>query len=140
MVKEEGVLAFWKGHMSAQYLSAIYMTIQFTGVDAFTRKAHKTFPNAHESKFQTSFIMGCGGVFGATMATSVSFPFDVIRTRTIAQHTTNLKAQCCSVSFWQRAWHVATRLRDSRKFLEIFKIIFFSNFSRNYFREIRENR
>jgi solute carrier family 25 thiamine pyrophosphate transporter 19 len=106
MVKEEGVLAFWKGHMSAQYLSAIYMTIQFTGVDAFTRKAHKTFPNAHESKFQTSFIMGCGGVFGATMATSVSFPFDVIRTRTIAQHTTNLKAQCCSVSFWQRAWQL----------------------------------
>jgi hypothetical protein len=33
-----------------------------------------------------------------------------------------------------------SRLRPSRKFLEKFKIIFFSNFSRNYFREIREIR
>jgi hypothetical protein len=35
---------------------------------------------------------------------------------------------------------VMIRLRPSRKFLEKFKIIFFSNFSRNYFREIRETR
>jgi hypothetical protein len=33
---------------------------------------------------------------------------------------------------------VFSRLRPSRKFLEKFKIIFFTNFSRNYFREIRE--
>jgi hypothetical protein len=35
---------------------------------------------------------------------------------------------------------VVTRLRPSRKFLEKFKLMFFSNFSRNYFREIREIR
>jgi hypothetical protein len=33
-----------------------------------------------------------------------------------------------------------TRLRPSRKFLEKLKIIFFSNFSRNYFRAIQEIR
>lgn len=32
-----------------------------------------------------------GGLFGATMASLVSFPFDVVRTRVIAQPTTNLK-------------------------------------------------
>ena len=32
-----------------------------------------------------------GGLFGATMATLISFPFDVVRTRIVAQPTTNLK-------------------------------------------------
>ena len=40
---------------------------------------------------------------------------------------------------WSVVWARA-RLRPSREFLEKFKIIFFSNFSRNYFREIREIR
>jgi hypothetical protein len=35
-------------------------------------------------------------------------------------------------------YYQTNRLRPSRKFLEKFKIIFFTNFSRNYFREIRE--
>ena len=28
MAKEEGMSSFWKGHMTAQYLSVIYMAIQ----------------------------------------------------------------------------------------------------------------
>jgi hypothetical protein len=40
----------------------------------------------------------------------------------------------CKITFYT----VDPRLRPSRKFLEKFKIIYFLNFSRNYFREIRE--
>ena len=38
ILKEEGATAFWKDHMAAQYLSVVYMTFQFYGVDLFTRK------------------------------------------------------------------------------------------------------
>jgi hypothetical protein len=34
--------------------------------------------------------------------------------------------------------HTAVRLRPSREFLEKFKIIFFSNFSRNYFEKFQK--
>jgi len=91
ILKEEGVTAFWKGHMAAQYLSAVYMTFQFYGVDLFTRQLYSSFPSLNESATNRSIIMSFGGLFGATMASLVSFPFDVVRTRVIAQPTTNLK-------------------------------------------------
>jgi len=89
--KEEGIAAFWKGHMAAQYLSAIYMTAQFYGVDVFTRQLYSWFPSLNESGVNRTLIMSSGGLFGATMATLISFPFDVVRTRIVAQPTTNLK-------------------------------------------------
>jgi len=91
ILKEEGITAFWKGHMAAQYLSAMYMTFQFYGVDLFTRKLYSTFPSLNESPVNRTVIVSLGGLFGATMATLVSFPFDVVRTRVVAQPTTNLQ-------------------------------------------------
>ena len=91
ILKEEGLTAFWKGHMAAQYLSAAYMTFQFYGVDLFTRQIYHWFPSLNETAVSRTFIVSFGGLCGATMATLVSFPFDVVRTRTIAQPTTNLK-------------------------------------------------
>lgn len=91
MLKEEGISAFWKGHMAAQYLSAIYMTFQFYGVDLFTRNIYALFPSLNDSAVKRTFIVSFGGLCGATMATLASFPFDVVRTRVVAQPTTNLK-------------------------------------------------
>ena len=93
ILKEEGLTAFWKGHMAAQYLSAVYMTFQFYGVDVFTRQIYKTFPSLNESAVSRTFIVSFGGLCGATMATLASFPFDVVRTRVVAQPTTNLKGK-----------------------------------------------
>ena len=93
ILKEEGLTAFWKGHMAAQYLSAVYMTCQFYGVDVFTRQIYKTFPSLNESAVSRTFIVSFGGLCGATLATLTSFPFDVVRTRVVAQPTTNLKGK-----------------------------------------------
>ena len=93
ILKEEGLTAFWKGHMAAQYLSAVYMTFQFYGVDVFTRQIYKTFPSLNDSAVSRTFIVSFGGLCGATMATLASFPFDVVRTRVVAQPTTNLKGK-----------------------------------------------
>ena len=58
--KEEGIAAFWKGHMAAQYLSAIYMTAQFYGVDVFTRQLYSWFPSLNESGVNRTLIMSSG--------------------------------------------------------------------------------
>ena len=63
ILKEEGVTAFWKGHMAAQYLSAVYMTFQFYGVDLFTRQLYSSFPSLNESATNRSIIMSFGKCF-----------------------------------------------------------------------------
>ncbi len=90
VLKEEGISALWKGHMAAQYLSAVYMMAQFYGVDVFTRQVYTWFPKLNESGYSRTFVVSFGGLAGATFATTVSFPMDVVRTRVVAQSTTNL--------------------------------------------------
>ena len=63
ILKEEGITAFWKGHMAAQYLSAVYMTFQFYGVDLFTRQLYSAFPSLNESATKRTMIMSFGNFF-----------------------------------------------------------------------------
>ena len=99
LLKEEGVTALWKGHLPAQYLSAIFMTCQFYGVDLFTRIIYSNFPSLNDNSYKRTFIMSFGGLFGASMATLISFPFDVVRTRIIAQPSSNLNGSYVFYTF-----------------------------------------
>ncbi|XP_076648998.1 mitochondrial thiamine pyrophosphate carrier [Halictus rubicundus] len=81
IIKEEGILALWKGHVPAQILSVIYGTGQFYSYNIFM-KAFKNLPQLEEWKFSTKFLAGAGAGCVATVA---SFPCDTIRTRLVAQ-------------------------------------------------------
>ena len=85
---EEGLTAFWKGHMTAQYLSVIYMAIQFGLNEVFTRQMFEIFPSLKKSDSDTKMLAlarsACGAP-AAVCATLASYPFDVMRTRKIAQ-------------------------------------------------------
>ena len=85
---EEGLGAFWKGHMTAQYLSVIYMAIQFGMNESLTRKMFELFPYLNNSDSDTKILAlarsACGAP-AAICATLASYPFDVMRTRKIAQ-------------------------------------------------------
>nr|XP_022903091.1 mitochondrial thiamine pyrophosphate carrier-like [Onthophagus taurus] len=77
---EEGVKAFWKGHIPAQLLSIVYGCAQFGTYELFM----KSFGPLFHQQFKPvkNFI---GGSIAGGVATVVSFPFDVIRTRLIGQ-------------------------------------------------------
>uniref|UniRef100_A0A0A9W411 Mitochondrial thiamine pyrophosphate carrier n=1 Tax=Lygus hesperus TaxID=30085 RepID=A0A0A9W411_LYGHE len=83
--KEEGLRALWSGHNPGQLLSVTYGAINFSSFEFFTKvsQEHLSLPRSP----QVNFI--CGMASG-TLATTVSYPFDVLRTRFIAQGAKNV--------------------------------------------------
>ncbi|XP_055609557.1 mitochondrial thiamine pyrophosphate carrier-like [Uranotaenia lowii] len=79
--KEEGLAAFWKGHNPAQVLSIIYGVSQFSSYEHGNQLLRKieTFEEHHNVR---NFI--CGALSG-TVATLITLPLDVVRTRLISQ-------------------------------------------------------
>ncbi|XP_044255563.1 mitochondrial thiamine pyrophosphate carrier [Tribolium madens] len=81
IIKEEGVKALWKGHVPAQLLSISYGVAQFWSFEVLTKQV-STF-NLSPS-FSPMINFTCGALAGC-YATLASFPFDVVRTRLVAQ-------------------------------------------------------
>ncbi|XP_008286271.1 mitochondrial thiamine pyrophosphate carrier isoform X1 [Stegastes partitus] len=78
---EEGLSAFWKGHIPAQLLSICYGAVQFASFEFLTEVVHKS--TAYDSqKSGVHFV--CGGL-AACSATVVCQPLDTLRTRFAAQ-------------------------------------------------------
>ncbi|XP_044529394.1 mitochondrial thiamine pyrophosphate carrier isoform X2 [Gracilinanus agilis] len=81
ILKEEGLTAFWKGHIPAQILSMGYGAVQFVTFERLTELVHRTKPYGI-SDFSVHFV--CGGL-SACAATLSLQPVDVLRTRFAAQ-------------------------------------------------------
>lgn len=77
---EEGIRAFWKGHVPAQGLSSLYGLVQFTVFENLSRKIRHSaiLSNDHVTDFVCGSVAGCS-------ATTTTIPLDVIRTRLVAQ-------------------------------------------------------
>ncbi|KAG5832980.1 hypothetical protein ANANG_G00297020 [Anguilla anguilla] len=78
---EEGVTAFWKGHVPAQLLSVCYGAVQFASFQFLTEFVHKSTPYSSQTA-DVHFV--CGGL-AACSATAVCQPLDTLRTRFAAQ-------------------------------------------------------
>ncbi|KAK2536863.1 mitochondrial thiamine pyrophosphate carrier isoform X1 [Columba livia] len=79
--QEEGLGAFWKGHVPAQLLSVGYGAVQFMAFESLTKLVHNvTSYNARDSFVH--FV--CGGL-AACAATVAVQPVDTLRTRFAAQ-------------------------------------------------------
>ncbi|XP_055920469.1 mitochondrial thiamine pyrophosphate carrier-like [Eupeodes corollae] len=80
---EEGITAFWKGHNAGQLLSIVYGVSQFWSYEQLELQFSQT-PLLKDRPNATRFISGaCSGA----IATMVSMPFDVVRTRLVVQDT-----------------------------------------------------
>ncbi|XP_054615641.1 mitochondrial thiamine pyrophosphate carrier isoform X2 [Dunckerocampus dactyliophorus] len=78
---EEGLSAFWKGHIPAQLLSICYGAVQFASFECLTKVVHDMTP--FDSQTSGMHFM-CGGL-AACSATVVCQPLDTLRTRFAAQ-------------------------------------------------------
>lgn len=81
MFKEEGIRGLWKGHVPGQILSITYGFGQFLAYDHFNR--HSRAIKFFDEHSDIRHIVG-GGIAG-TFGMSIGTPFDVVRTRVIAQ-------------------------------------------------------
>jgi len=79
--KEEGMTAFWKGHLPAQGLSTAFSLVMFTSYE-FLSKEFSTIKSLNDKKEIRDFL--CGSIAGCS-GTVFSTPLDVIRTRLVAQ-------------------------------------------------------
>ncbi|KAL7648159.1 UNVERIFIED_CONTAM: hypothetical protein RMT77_000061 [Armadillidium vulgare] len=77
--QREGLSALWKGHISAQALTVTYVMGQFGTYTAFMHLSE--YLKLQESGIAITISGGMAGLVG----TLFSFPFDVARTRLIAQ-------------------------------------------------------
>ncbi|XP_053194608.1 mitochondrial thiamine pyrophosphate carrier [Scomber japonicus] len=78
---EEGLSAFWKGHLPAQLLSVCFGAVQFASFECMTEVVHKMTPYDSQTA-GVHFV--CGGL-AACSATVVCQPLDTLRTRFAAQ-------------------------------------------------------
>ncbi|KAG7459309.1 hypothetical protein MATL_G00209240 [Megalops atlanticus] len=81
ILAEEGLPAFWKGHVPAQLLSICYGAVQFASFEFLTEMVHHSTPY-HSQMAGVHFV--CGGL-AACSATIACQPLDTLRTRFAAQ-------------------------------------------------------
>lgn len=85
IVRHEGVLAFWKGHVPAQALSVVYGIVKFTTYERLRGRLATSFPAYNDDlAVRASGDFVCGAVAGVA-TTLVTQPLDVIRTRLVWQ-------------------------------------------------------
>lgn len=79
--REEGLLAFWKGHNAGQILTMTYAIMQFWSYEQIELRLRQ-YPYMSTRTNLTHFVAGgSAGCLGAI----ASMPFDVIRTRVVGQ-------------------------------------------------------
>ncbi|CAD6196150.1 unnamed protein product [Caenorhabditis auriculariae] len=81
--REEGVSAFWKGHIPAQGLSAMYGLVQFSSFEWLSREVGYFVPSENQT-IRSCADFACGAASGC-LAMTAAMPLDVIRTRLVAQ-------------------------------------------------------
>lgn len=82
----EGLTAFWKGHVPAQGLSIVYGVVKFNTYELMRKSLYSSSPHRSDEslRWRTAIDFMCGCVAGTT-TTFACQPFDVIRTRLVAQ-------------------------------------------------------
>ncbi|XP_050527677.1 mitochondrial thiamine pyrophosphate carrier-like isoform X2 [Daktulosphaira vitifoliae] len=86
--KEEGFKALWKGHLPGQLLSITFGFTQFVVFQQTLDFLSKRDDEIVKSKnYEIHFV---SGVIASTTATVVSYPFDVMRTRLVAQKSNQM--------------------------------------------------
>jgi solute carrier family 25 (mitochondrial thiamine pyrophosphate transporter), member 19 len=84
ILREEGVSGLWKGNIPAELMYVAYGAIQFTTYRSVTLGLQKAFGEHRMPAAAESFIAGASA---GAVATTATYPLDLLRTRFAAQGT-----------------------------------------------------
>ena len=85
IVREEGMRALWKGHLTGQFLSGAYNYFQFSTFHHLTLYSRLLMPSLHDDPVRRAALhLVCGGLAAAFTVLAVQ-PLDVVRTRLVTQ-------------------------------------------------------
>ncbi|CAH4028854.1 unnamed protein product [Pieris brassicae] len=87
IAREEGVSTLWSGHIPAQFLSISFGVVQFSTYERLTQTFQRNEPQFYINN--KNYLNFCNGAVAATFATILSYPFDTIRTRLVAEQKIN---------------------------------------------------
>ena len=80
VIREEGLLALWKGSVPGMAMYIVFGSVQFTGYEQLRRTLKEQLNLS--SSASVNFVCGC---FGGALATTICLPLDVLRTRLVGQ-------------------------------------------------------
>ncbi len=86
IIKQEGITGLWKGNVAAELLYVTYGASQFLAYREATRLCDSSLPK-YIPKEVHSFI---AGAVAGSVATTLTYPFDLLRTRFAAQGQTKV--------------------------------------------------
>ncbi|ODQ66365.1 mitochondrial thiamine pyrophosphate carrier 1 [Nadsonia fulvescens var. elongata DSM 6958] len=81
ILHEEGIRAFWKGNVSAEIMYVAYGATQFASI----RQAHYIMNTRFPGKLSESTQSFIAGSVAGCVSTTVTYPFDLLRTRFAVQ-------------------------------------------------------
>lgn len=82
---EEGLRAFWKGHIAAQILSISYNTAQMYAFEKVTKEFAEISPSTASSPLAKTLTHFVAGSIAASVGVLSCQPMDVLRTRFVGQ-------------------------------------------------------
>lgn len=85
ILREEGLFAFWKGHLTGQMLSFAFIGTQLFWFNEFTRLSTKLYKDSLESERNKVITHFASGGAAAVLCVLTVHPMDVVRTRLVSQ-------------------------------------------------------
>jgi len=91
IIRREGVTGLWKGNVPAEALYLTYGSIQFLAYRT-TSDALTSLPLPNETHLPAAAVSFLSGAAAGTVATTATYPLDLLRTRFAAQGTDKIYA------------------------------------------------
>ncbi|KAK3497143.1 mitochondrial thiamine pyrophosphate carrier 1 [Neurospora hispaniola] len=87
ILRTEGLTGLWKGNIPAELLYVSYAAVQFTTYRSITQFLQAAFPKDQNKQLPPSVESFIAGASAGGVATAVTYPLDLLRTRFAAQGT-----------------------------------------------------
>ncbi|EAA29641.1 hypothetical protein GE21DRAFT_1626 [Neurospora crassa] len=85
ILRTEGLTGLWKGNIPAELLYVSYAAVQFTTYRSITQFLQAAFPKDQNKQLPPSVESFIAGASAGGVATAVTYPLDLLRTRFAAQ-------------------------------------------------------